>query len=256
MFLLQAEGTEGKCSWTRLQPSGHKPSPRSGFSVATAPNQHTLLFGGVRDEEEEESLEGEFLSDLYLFDPVKNRWFQGHLKGPKSEQRRRRRGRRAEPLGEAKAKVEPSNVQLPLEVVKEVVTEDGTVVTIKQVLPSPTGPSDSAPGPEEEEEATEAEAPIPGPCARSSAMMAVKHGRLFLYGGMFEAGDRQVTLSDMYSLDLHHMEEWTVLAEGDPEAQEWLEETDSEEDSEEDEDSSEDSDLETSEPQLGATQTQ
>lgn len=48
--------------------------------MAIAPNQHTLLFGGVRDEEEEESLEGEFLSDLYLFDPVKNRWFQGHLK--------------------------------------------------------------------------------------------------------------------------------------------------------------------------------
>ncbi|XP_040489139.1 kelch domain-containing protein 4-like [Ursus maritimus] len=52
---------------------------------------------------------------------------------------------------------------------------------------------------------------------------------------MFEAGDRQVTLSDLYCLDLHKMQEWTALVEMDPGAQEWLEETDSEEDSDEDE---------------------
>jgi hypothetical protein len=33
---------------------------------------------------------------------------------------------------------------------------------------------------------------------------------------MFEAGDRQVTLSDLYCLDLHKMEEWKTLVEMDP----------------------------------------
>lgn len=48
--------------------------------MAVTPNQQTLLFGGVRDEEDEESLEGDFISDLHLYDATKNRWFPGQLK--------------------------------------------------------------------------------------------------------------------------------------------------------------------------------
>lgn len=39
-----------------------------------------MLFGGVYDDEEEESLEGDFYNDLYLYDAVKNRWFPGLLR--------------------------------------------------------------------------------------------------------------------------------------------------------------------------------
>lgn len=39
-----------------------------------------MLFGGVCDEEEEETLEGDFYNDLYLYDTVKNRWFPGQLR--------------------------------------------------------------------------------------------------------------------------------------------------------------------------------
>lgn len=39
-----------------------------------------MLFGGVCDEEEDETLEGDFYNDLYLFDSVKNRWFPGVLR--------------------------------------------------------------------------------------------------------------------------------------------------------------------------------
>uniref|UniRef100_A0A8B9XCV4 Kelch domain containing 4 n=1 Tax=Bos mutus grunniens TaxID=30521 RepID=A0A8B9XCV4_BOSMU len=180
MFLLKAEdGSEGKWSWTRINPSGAKPTPRSGFSVAVAPNHQTLLFGGVCDEEEEESLEGDFLNDLHFYDPVRNRWFAGQLK---------------------------------------VLAAPGAAGQLE---------SDDDDGPEEA-----GVAPVE-PSPRSNAMLAVKHGRLYLYGGMFEAGDRQVTLSDLYCLDLHKMEEWMVLVETDPESQEWLEETDTDEDSEE-----------------------
>lgn len=74
--------------WTRISPSGAKPTPRSGFSVAVAPNHQTLLFGGVCDEEEEESLEGDFLNDLHFYDAARNRWFAGQLKvGSGSESR-------------------------------------------------------------------------------------------------------------------------------------------------------------------------
>lgn len=92
------------------------------------------------------------------------------------------------------------------------VAEDGTVVTIKQVLEAPG--SAGHPRPEEEDGAVEA-GPRVEPCPRSSAMLAVKHGLLYVYGGMFEAGDRQVTLNDLYCLDLHKMEEWKALVEMD-----------------------------------------
>lgn len=74
--------SSGRWAWTRVNPSGAKPTPRSGFSVAVAPNHQTLLFGGVCDDEEDESLEGHFLSDLHFYDPVRNRWFAGQLKVP------------------------------------------------------------------------------------------------------------------------------------------------------------------------------
>lgn len=70
----------GKWTWTRINPSGVKPTARSGFSVAVAPNHQILLFGGVCDEEEEESLEGSFFSDLYVYDASKSRWFAAQLK--------------------------------------------------------------------------------------------------------------------------------------------------------------------------------
>ncbi|XP_031513896.1 kelch domain-containing protein 4 isoform X1 [Papio anubis] len=247
MFLLKPEdGREDKWVWTRMNPSGVKPTPRSGFSVAMAPNHQTLFFGGVCDEEEEESLAGEFFNDLYFYDATRNRWFEGQLKGPKSEKKKRRRGRREEPEGGSKLACGGAGTQAPVEVVKEVVTEDGTVVTIKQVLSAPG--SAGQPQSEDEDSLEEAGSPTSGPCPRSNTMLAVKHGVLYVYGGMFEAGDRQVTLSDLHCLDLHRMDAWKTLVEMDPETQEWLEETDSEEDSEEvegaeggDEDEDEDS---------------
>ncbi|XP_022367295.1 kelch domain-containing protein 4 isoform X2 [Enhydra lutris kenyoni] len=232
MFLLQPEdGREGKWVWTRINPAGAKPTPRSGFAVAVTPNHQTLLFGGVCDREEEESLEGDFLNDLHFYDAAKNRWFAAQLKGPKSEKRKRRRGKTTEPESADKQECGGAGAQGPLEVVREVVTEDGTVVTIRQTLAAPG--SAGRPPSDEEDSPDNASGPVVGPSPRSNAMLAVKHGRLYLYGGMFEAGDRQVTLGDLYCLDLHKMQEWTALVEMDPGAQEWLEDTDSEEDSSE-----------------------
>lgn len=53
------------------------------------------------------------------------------------------------------------------------------------------------------------------PSARMNALLAVKNGVLYMYGGIYEEGDKQVTLSDMYSLDTHRLDEWKVLIEQD-----------------------------------------
>ncbi|XP_030313513.1 kelch domain-containing protein 4 isoform X2 [Calypte anna] len=231
MFLLKAESAgkeEEKWTWSRLSPSGVKPPPRSGFSVVMAPNNRCLLFGGVHDEEEEESIEGDFFNDIYFYDIGKNRWFPGQLKGPKSEKRKRRRGRQTEAEAAGEEEMEKETPEGPVEIVKEVVAEDGTVMTIKQVISGPAGEQEKPESEEEEEDGALGQ--HVEPCPRSNAMLAVKHGVLYVFGGMFEVGDRQFTLSDLHSIDLHKLEEWKVLVEMDPKTQEWLEESESDED--------------------------
>uniref|UniRef100_A0A671SPX6 Kelch domain-containing protein 4-like n=1 Tax=Sinocyclocheilus anshuiensis TaxID=1608454 RepID=A0A671SPX6_9TELE len=259
MFLLRREGKEEqeKWTWTRVNPSGVKPPPRSGFSLAVGPGGRALLFGGVCDEEDEESLEGDFFNDLYFYDINKKRWFPAQLKGNKSEKKKRRRGKKGEQTNETEG--EKEEPQGPTEIIKEIMAEDGTVMTIKEVIPAAQAEEDSEEEEEEEEEDGEEEeaaamAPLVEPCPRSSAMAMVKHSKLYLYGGMFEVGDRQFTLSDLYSLDLHKMDQWDVLVEMDPKTQEWLEESESEDeeeakggDDEEDDEEEEDSDEESEE---------
>ena len=48
--------------------------------MGLGPAGRALLFGGVCDEEDEETLEGDFFNDLYLYDISKNRWFPGQIK--------------------------------------------------------------------------------------------------------------------------------------------------------------------------------
>ncbi|XP_019960447.2 kelch domain-containing protein 4 [Paralichthys olivaceus] len=242
MFLLKREGKEGqeKWSWSRVNPSGTKPHPRSGFSLAVGPAGRAVLFGGVCDEEEDETLEGDFYNDLHLYDTVKNRWFPGLLRGNKTEKKKRRRGRKEGAEGEGgeiEGEVgEEAVPQGPTEVVKEIITEDGTVMTIKEVIPGAQGEEEEDENDEEEDEAS---VNLVEPCPRSSAMATVRQGKLFLFGGMFEVGDRQFTLNDFYSLDLHKMDQWETLVEMDPKTQEWLEESESEDDEEEEEEGGE-----------------
>lgn len=135
--------------------------------------------------------------------------------GSKSEKKKRRRGKKEEQTNETEE--DKDIAQGPTEIIKEIVAEDGTVMTIKEVIPATRAAEESEEEEEEdEEEEAAAAAPLVEPCPRSSAMATVKHGKLYLYGGMFEVGDRQFTLSDLYSLDLHKMDQWEVLVEMDP----------------------------------------
>ncbi|XP_075998616.1 kelch domain-containing protein 4 [Genypterus blacodes] len=238
MFLLKKEGKDGqeKWSWSRVSPSGSKPPPRSGFSMAVGPAARAVLFGGVCDEEEEETLEGDFYNDLYLYDTAKNRWFPAVLRGNKAEKKRRRRVKKDGAEGEQEETGEAA-AQGPTEIIKEIVTDDGTVMTIKEVILGAQAAAEEEEEEQEEEEEDEglASGPLVEPCARCSAMATVCQGKLFLYGGMFEVGDRQFTLNDFYCLDLHKMDRWEVLVEMDPKTQEWLGESESEDDEEDEE---------------------
>lgn len=84
------------------------------------------------------------------------------------------------------------------------------------------------------------------PSPRINCGLAIKHGILYLYGGMFEDGDKQITFSDLYSLDLKKLDEWKTIIADDTSTTEWLgSDSEEEEDSNEEDDSvSDDNDSE------------
>lgn len=78
------------------------------------------------------------------------------------------------------------------------------------------------------------------PRPRINCGMAIKHGILYLYGGLYEDGDKQITLQDFYALDLKKLDEWKILIDDDKK-QEWLgSSSESDMDDEEEEDTDED----------------
>lgn len=85
------------------------------------------------------------------------------------------------------------------------------------------------------------------PCPRINCGLAIKKGVLYLYGGMFEQGQKQITLNDFYSIDIKKFNEWKTIIEDKNSELSWVgseseDSCDSEEDSttEEDSDSEED----------------
>lgn len=81
------------------------------------------------------------------------------------------------------------------------------------------------------------------PCGRINAGMVVGRDTLFLYGGLMEVGDQEVTLDDLYSLDLNKLDEWRCLIEASK--SEWVEPDEEDEDENEDTDSEDGMDTDT-----------
>mmetsp|Transcript_18729 Transcript_18729/g.28449 ORF Transcript_18729/g.28449 Transcript_18729/m.28449 type:complete len:817 (+) Transcript_18729:106-2556(+) len=66
-------------------------------------------------------------------------------------------------------------------------------------------------------EAVSRTAPLP----RIKAQIVVRGNSLILYGGILEVGDREVTLDDVWSLELQKREEWICIHEGSMHKQVW-----------------------------------
>jgi len=187
MYSLTEES--GKWKWTKLKDSGNKPWPRSNFAVAQMNPTRLVLFGGVTDEDEEESIESIFFNSMFCLDLSSHRWFPMELRKPK------------------------------------VNDEEGDGDKAVFVLP----------------------------CPRMNAYCAVKKNSLYLYGGVFEDDDeKEITLNDLWSIDLKKMDGWNQLHESDDTGADWKdEESDNEDDDDEDGDDEEKMTAECSSNQSG-----
>lgn len=195
------------------------------MSVAVAANGKCYNFGGVLDtKEDEEEIEGQFGNDLHVLDLSSSVWRRVELNKKSSDT--------------------PKQSEMEVETTdqKTVTNELGFTVTVG-------GPSTRSSASSKHEPQIEGHNKgFPSP--RMNAGITVINKNLYLYGGIYEQGHRQYTLSDFYCLDLHKLDSWKTLI-ANSNTQEWVgsdSEGSSSDDSDEDESgvSDEDSDDEDS----------
>lgn len=75
------------------------------------------------------------------------------------------------------------------------------------------------------------------PCPRINCGLAIRKGVLYLYGGMFEQGEKQITLNDFYSIDIKKFNEWKTIIEDKNSELSWVGSDSEEEESSDSEDS-------------------
>nr|CAD7424242.1 unnamed protein product [Timema monikensis] len=221
MFLLTPEKndeTGTKWKWVSVKHTGVGFSARCGMSVAVAPGNRAYTFGGVFDVEQEEDLAGEFFNELHHLDLDKIMWRNVALSGkrePGKSKKRRRKDEEGNVEGDGSADEGGSDQNITdMDVTTEdqVADDDGT--SKPTVVPSTTILSDDGvfkvtqgptPQPSSSQEVVGSEAAknqhLFAPSPRMNCGLVIKDGVLYLYGGLIEDGDKQLTLSDFYSLN-------------------------------------------------------
>lgn len=239
MFLMAPEKNDEsglKWKWVSIKQSGNKPSPRCGISAVLVQSNLAYLFGGVFDKEDnEEELNGTFYNDLMALDLEKLQWKTAILCEKKDIITRHRR-RKLKEDGDQENNSENENendneIQKSSSTsVESTITDDDGIFTVT-IGSTPTATLHNKENSHKH---------IFVPCPRINPGLVMKHNVLYLYGGMFENGNQQYTLNDLYSLDCRKLDEWKTIIADDLSSQTWFESSSSSSDDENTDSSDED----------------
>ncbi|KAJ7956106.1 Kelch domain-containing protein 4 [Quillaja saponaria] len=239
--------------WNKVKKSGMPPGPRAGFSMCLH-KRRALLFGGVVDMEVEgDVLMSLFLNELYGFQLDNHRWYPLELRKEKSTKDKlkkseqkcndteldneiNRLGQRCaarEKIGNSEGHEEATDMDCSVgDISQDLETNmnivDGVSGTISEGQPHVNGTKLD----------TQNSLPeIVKPCGRINSCMVVGRDTLYIYGGMMENRDREITLDDLYSLNLSKLDEWKCIIPASE--SEWLEASEDEDNEDDDEDEDE-----------------
>ncbi|GJR43685.1 Kelch domain-containing protein 4 [Tanacetum coccineum] len=215
-----------------VKKGGMPPGPRAGFSMCVH-KKRAVLFGGVVDMEAEgDVLMSLFLNELYGFQLDINRWYPLELRKEKSTKDKIKKIKDEETLSNAPS----DNSNDPMDVVRndedddmECDIDDISTSMDKKVKVNGSSSKSLKQCSTSEE--------VVKPCGRINASMVVGKDTLYIYGGMMEIKDQEITLDDLYALNLSKLDEWKCLIPASE--SEWVEASD--DDDEEDDDDDEDS---------------
>ncbi|KAK9477594.1 hypothetical protein V1514DRAFT_308812 [Lipomyces japonicus] len=186
--------------WERRRKSAWAPSPRVGCSMVYHKGRG-ILFAGVYDTEEtEESLESQFYNDLFAFQVTSNKWFPLSIRPPRKRP--------------AQSQVDKNTAQKAKtnELAENLSRILGEEKTEKDAPVSESSDDDSD---DEQESVSKVEHPVTLqlPHARFNASTTVLGDTLYIYGGIWEKGDKEFSLDSMYAIELGKLDGVKVIWE-------------------------------------------
>ncbi|PHT53725.1 hypothetical protein CQW23_08187 [Capsicum baccatum] len=225
--------------WNKVKKSGMPPGPRAGFSMCIH-KKRAILFGGVVDMEMEgDVMMSLFLNELYGFQLDTHRWYPLELRKEKATKPKQKQvldeqadsmdldSKTNEDLDSEEDANTKSNIKkMSLNMKRNVTIDDGNEASRSEASSKSSAVQHSA------------SADVVKPCGRINACMAVAKDTLYVYGGMMEIRDQELTLDDLYVLNLSKLDEWKCIIPASE--SEWVEASDNEDDEDEDEDEDED----------------
>ncbi|XP_065161142.1 kelch domain-containing protein 4-like [Atheta coriaria] len=225
-FILQPDKndtTGTKYKWVTTKLGGVTFAPRCSMPLTTAPNNTSYCFGGVYDTtDEDEELAGVFYNDMHMLDLEKLVWRSVNIRGKQDVTKPRRKQNDSDDDNPDSA--DHIDEEVTKKVETTTISDDGVFkVTIG---PAPTATTSTS-------ASTNNTNQIFQPSPRLNCGLAIKHGVLYLYGGMYEDGDKEITFQDFYALDLKKLEEWNTIIQDDVKSSEWLATPDNSDDDEE-----------------------
>lgn len=237
-WLLKMKSDLKLVRWERRKKQGFSPLPRAGCSlVQHGQKPRYVLFGGVYDTEEtEESLSSVFYNNLFVYQGDTNKWFNLTLRAQKKKQEKAKSSVRDDREQELEAFL---NLILEKNSLKDDAEDDAALAQLLERL-------------RVEEERSY---PVSGklPHERFNAITCVVGDTYFIYGGLWECGEREIAIDSMYGIDLAKLNGvkvfWEDMSEVEKakEAEEEEDEDDDEEDYEDDDEEVEDAVLEAEE---------
>lgn len=219
--------------WNKVKKSGMPPSARAGFSMCLH-KKRALLFGGVVDMEMEgDVMMSLFLNELYGFQIDTRRWYPLELRKEKSTKDKLKKCSGVKTNGIDQDEINDSNevVEITSHMETNMIVDDEEICTASNSKPGQTSTTS-------EPALTE----VVKPCGRINSCTVVGKDTLYVYGGMMEIKDREITLDDLYSLNLGKLDEWKCIIPASE--SEWIEASEDEDDGEDDSEDESNSDSE------------
>lgn len=183
--------------WEKRKRPVNSPNPvRAGASMAYHRGRG-IMFGGVHDVEmSEEDIESEFFNTLFAWNIERNRFFPLVLRKPRAQKKTNGAEQRMGRRNRAQANEEELQKQLAaletgksleeideIEIDKKAEEEEGNGAPLKEMPVS-----------------------LEPPHPRFNAAVAVQNDVLYIYGGTFEKGDREITFDDLYAINLEKLD--------------------------------------------------
>ncbi|KAK0362871.1 Kelch repeat-containing protein 3 [Friedmanniomyces endolithicus] len=237
-------GTLPTVRWERRKRPVNTPNPARAGATMAYHKGRGICFGGVHDvEESEEGIDSDFFNQLHAFNIDRNRFFALSLRRPRTAGKKGA-GAAAERGKRGRGRADEEELLRNLALIEGKGSGDVEMPDADQATEVGDGDEMS----EKVEKPVSWEMPHP----RFNAQLAVQDDTLYIYGGIFEKGDREYNFDEMWAIDLGRLDGCKEIFRR--EIDDWQGSEDEESDDDEDDDGSEDEeDEEEGEPSTPVT---